>query len=88
MLGLAFPSVSRLNTPSFIQSLADQNQIPAPVFAVRLAEDGSELTLGGTNSNLYSGGFTYTPVDTEVTVPSAEYSLNSYPHYSPSGTSA
>lgn len=69
MLGLAFPSVSRLNTPSFIQSLVDQNQISASVFAVKLVEEGSQVTLGGTNSNLYSGGFTYVPVDTEVTFP-------------------
>ncbi|EKM50163.1 uncharacterized protein PHACADRAFT_201008 [Phanerochaete carnosa HHB-10118-sp] len=65
VLGLAFPSVSRLNTSPFIQSLVDQGQISAPVFAFKFADDGSELTLGGTNNNLYTGGFTYVPVETK-----------------------
>lgn len=70
MFGLAFPSVSRLNTAPFIQSLVDQDQISAAVFAFKFADSGSELTLGGTNNNLYTGGFTYVPVETKVRPPS------------------
>lgn len=65
VLGLAFPSVSRLNAPPLVQSLVDQHQISSPVFAFKFAEDGAELTLGGANSALYTGGVTYVPVETE-----------------------
>ncbi|GJE90286.1 Asp-domain-containing protein [Phanerochaete sordida] len=64
VLGLAFPSVSRLGTPSFLQSLVDQHQIASPIFAFKLADAGAELTLGGANSALYTDKFTYVPVQT------------------------
>ena len=61
LLGMAFPSVSTLGKPSFIQT-AMQQKVISGVFAFFLASSGSELHLGGTNSKYYSGSIEYHPV--------------------------
>lgn len=61
-MGMAYQSISDYNAPPFFQSLVAQKQVSSPVFAFKLATSGSELYLGGTNTNLYSGSITYTPV--------------------------
>lgn len=62
VLGMAFQSISSSNASTFFQSLVSQGQIDEPVFSLKLSSSGSELYLGGANSALYTGDFTYTPV--------------------------
>lgn len=66
VLGMAFGGVSLFETTPLIQALFEQKEVTAPVFAFKLASDGAELSLGGPNSRLYSGSFTYVSVETEV----------------------
>lgn len=65
LLGLGFQSVSKYNATPFFINLISQGIVSNPVFGVRLANEGSELFLGGTNGELYQGDFTYTPVTKE-----------------------
>jgi len=58
---MAFPSISNLGKPTFIQT-AMQQKVISGVFAFFLASTGSELHLGGTNSKYYSGSIEYHPV--------------------------
>lgn len=62
LMGMGFQSISDYNAPPVFQSLVSQGQTSSPVFAFKLAESGSELTIGGLNSALYSGTPVYTPV--------------------------
>ncbi|KAI6009533.1 aspartic peptidase domain-containing protein [Pisolithus orientalis] len=62
LMGMGFKSLSIYGADPVIQTLIDNNVISDPVFAVKLASSGSELRLGGINSDLYSGSLTYTPV--------------------------
>lgn len=66
LLGLGFQSVSKYNATPFFINLISQGIVSNPVFGVRLANEGSELFLGGTNRELYQGDFTYVPVTKEV----------------------
>lgn len=66
LMGMGFQSISAYNATPVFQSLVSQGQTDEPVFSFKLAASGSELYLGGANSALYTGGFTYTPVTTEV----------------------
>ncbi|KAH7904283.1 aspartic peptidase domain-containing protein [Hygrophoropsis aurantiaca] len=61
LMGMAFQSGSAYNATPVFQSLVDQGAISEPVFAFKLAQNGSELYLGGTNPALYEGDFTYAP---------------------------
>ncbi|KAH9054928.1 acid protease [Lactarius vividus] len=60
------PDASRLTTatPVFL-TLAAQGSLPSNTFGVYLANEGSELFLGGTNDRLHHGDFTYVPVTKE-----------------------
>jgi cathepsin D len=62
ILGMAFRSISVYNANPVFQNLAAQGQTTLPSFALKLTAGGSELTLGGLNSNLYAGGVTWVPV--------------------------
>ncbi|KAG2139032.1 aspartic peptidase domain-containing protein [Suillus clintonianus] len=62
LMGMAFKSVSEFGADSVFQTLVSQGAVPEPVFAFKLASSGSELYVGGVNSALYRGPFTYTPV--------------------------
>ncbi|ETW79235.1 aspartic peptidase [Heterobasidion irregulare TC 32-1] len=62
LLGMAFKSLSDYNANPLFQSLAAQGKTTSSVFSFKLASSGSELYLGGKNSNLYTGSITYTPV--------------------------
>jgi cathepsin D len=59
---MGFQSISVYNAPPVFQSLVADGQTDSPVFAMKLAASGSELTLGGLNSDLYTGDVTYVPV--------------------------
>jgi hypothetical protein len=65
VLGLAFPRISHFGAYDFFSTLVDDGVVTEAVFGVKLATFGSELFLGGTNHNLFTGDFVYTPV-TEV----------------------
>ena len=66
LVGLGFQSVSKYNATPFFVNLITQGIVSNPVYGVRMANEGSELFLGGTNRELYEGDFTYVPVTKEV----------------------
>lgn len=65
LMGMGFQSISDYNAPPVFQTLVGAGQTTSSVFAFKLASSGSELTVGGLNSALYSGTPTYTPVTQE-----------------------
>ncbi|KAG0269042.1 hypothetical protein DFQ27_004974 [Actinomortierella ambigua] len=65
LLGLAFESLSTLKASPLVQTLVSQGQLDASVFSLKLASDDSELFLGGTNDELFTGDITYTSVTEE-----------------------
>ncbi|EIN07945.1 acid protease [Punctularia strigosozonata HHB-11173 SS5] len=62
LLGMGFQSISVYSAPPLFQTLVSQRQTSDSVFAFKLAQSGSELTIGGVNNALYTGSFTYVPV--------------------------
>ncbi|KAJ6588105.1 acid protease [Mycena capillaripes] len=63
ILGLAFPAISNLNkNPFFVNANAD-GDVDANQFGFYLASSGSELFLGGTNEDLYTGDIEFNSVD-------------------------
>ncbi|KAI0027401.1 aspartic peptidase domain-containing protein [Vararia minispora EC-137] len=65
IMGLAFPSISRLRegakpvaTPPFLSNLIAQGSLLSPVFGVKLAFPGAEIFLGGVNTALSPGPVT------------------------------
>jgi cathepsin D len=62
---MGFQSISDYNAPPVFQTLVQSGKTTSPVFAFKLADSGSELTIGGLNSNLYTGSVTYIPVTEE-----------------------
>jgi len=65
LMGMGFKSISDYNADPVFQTLVAQGQTSAPEFGFKLADSGSELYLGGTNSALYTGDFTYVDVTQE-----------------------
>ncbi|KAH7884068.1 Asp-domain-containing protein [Phlebopus sp. FC_14] len=65
VMGMAFESISSFGASPVFQNLISEGQVDSPVFAFKLASTGSELFLGGVNSDLYTGDFTYVPVTQE-----------------------
>ena len=63
---MAYQTISQYNSPPVFQNLVSYKQVTSPVFSFKLSTSGSELLLGGANSELYSGSFTYVPVTTKV----------------------
>ncbi|KAH8986114.1 acid protease [Lactarius akahatsu] len=64
ILGMAYESISNYKASPVFQSLVSQGQVSVPVFSFYLSESGSELFIGGTNKDHYTGAFTYMPVTT------------------------
>ncbi|KAG1865394.1 aspartic peptidase domain-containing protein [Suillus subluteus] len=62
LMGMSLRSNSDFYADSVFETLVAQKAVPEPVFAFKLASSGSELRIGGVNSALYEGEFTYTPV--------------------------
>ncbi|THH17843.1 hypothetical protein EW146_g3052 [Bondarzewia mesenterica] len=62
LVGLAFQSISVYNALPLFDTLVAQNEVDATVFGFKLARQGSELFLGGTNKDLYTGEPTYANV--------------------------
>ena len=65
-MGLAFQSISRYQAPPVFQTLISEGVVTEPVFGLKLATSGSELFLGGTNTALYTGEFTWVPLTNVV----------------------
>ncbi|KAI9442983.1 acid protease [Lactarius indigo] len=65
LLGMGFQSLSVYNAAPLFQSLIAQGEVDQQIFSFYLAQQGSELYIGGTNPSHYSGNFTYVPVTTE-----------------------
>ncbi|TBU27158.1 acid protease [Dichomitus squalens] len=59
LLGLGFASISNLGHDPFFFTAVDQGVVDQGVFAFKLASSGSELFIGGTNKDLYSGDIEY-----------------------------
>ncbi|KAI0666019.1 acid protease [Trametes maxima] len=66
LLGLAYPAISNLNQNPFFNTAVKEGAVDEGVFGFKLASSGSELYLGGTNSDLYSGSIEYHDVDTST----------------------
>ena len=66
LLGMGYESISSYGASPVFQTLVSQGQVSTPEFGFYLAESGSELYIGGTNQNHYTGSFTYMPVTTQV----------------------
>ncbi|KAI0287671.1 acid protease [Russula brevipes] len=66
LMGLGFPSVSKFNATPLFQTLISEGAVTSPVFGFKFATSGSELFLGGTNSTLYTGDFTWLPLTDEA----------------------
>ncbi|KAJ3489352.1 hypothetical protein NLI96_g2180 [Meripilus lineatus] len=62
ILGLAYESISSLQASPYFQTAFAQKAVPRNEFAFKLAAQGSELFLGGTNSKLFTGTIEYHPV--------------------------
>ncbi|KAH8997790.1 hypothetical protein EDB86DRAFT_2913148 [Lactarius hatsudake] len=56
---MACESMSNFRASLVFQTLVSQGHVSIPVFSFHLVESGSELYIGGTNQNHYSGPFTY-----------------------------
>jgi hypothetical protein len=65
-MGMAFIKISAFGADGLFQTLVKENQVKDPVFSFKLAENGSELTIGGTDENFFTGNFTNVPVTEEV----------------------
>ena len=65
-MGMAFQSISSYGASPVFQTLVSEGQVTDSVFSFKLSSSGAELYIGGSNSALYTGGFTYTPVTQQV----------------------
>ncbi|KAJ7584093.1 acid protease [Mycena floridula] len=66
ILGLAFPDISNLGENPFFNTANEDGTVDENVFGFYLASSGSELYLGGTDEDLYSGSIEYHDVDTST----------------------
>jgi cathepsin D len=65
-MGLAFQPISKFNASPVFQTLISEGVLTSPIFGFKLATSGSELFLGGTNSNLYTGDFAWVYLTNQV----------------------
>jgi hypothetical protein len=72
-MGMAFPQISVFGSNPFFQNLVAQDGATVPQFSFKLAASGSELFLGGVNSDLFVGDFTILDVTHEVQPSNAVY---------------
>ena len=56
---MGFQSISDYNASPVFQTLVSEGKTTSSVFAFKLSSSGSQLTLGGVNSALYTGAFSY-----------------------------
>ena len=65
-MGMGFQSISDFNAPPVFQTLISEGVVDSQVFSIKFAASGSEIFIGGTNSALYTGDFTWLPLTVEV----------------------
>ena len=66
LVGLSFGSKSSQGVKPLVQTLRDEGKLAEPVFGFKLSDSGSEITIGGTNKDAYTGKVTYLPVTSDV----------------------
>ena len=59
ILGMAFQKISSIGAPPFVNQAKAQGSLRQAVFGMKLAKEGSELYLGGTDASMYSGAVEY-----------------------------
>ncbi|KAI0361663.1 protease [Trametes cingulata] len=59
ILGLGYPALSSMRESPFFVSAMAQGAVKEGVFGMKLAANGSELYLGGTDTSLYTGELEY-----------------------------
>ncbi len=69
LMGMGFQSISVYNASPPVQNLISQQELTEPMFGFKFAPSGSELFIGGVNSNLYTGKFTWVNLTHEVLYP-------------------
>jgi len=69
LMGMAFESISVFHASPPFQTLISEGVVTSPIFGLKLATSGSELSLGGVNDALFTGGFTWVPLSVEVCRP-------------------
>lgn len=62
---MAFPSVSDFQGTPVTNTLISQGILSEAAFSFKLTTSDSQLFMGGADSSLYTGSFTYTPVTVE-----------------------
>ncbi|KAG6373237.1 Asp-domain-containing protein [Boletus reticuloceps] len=62
LMGMAFQSISSYGASPVFQTLVSDGSVSDPVFSFKLSSSGAELYIGGSNSALYAGDFTYSLV--------------------------
>jgi cathepsin D len=65
-MGLAFESISVYGANPPIQTLMSKGALNSPMFGFKLTPSDSELFLGGVNSRLFTGDFTWVSLIQEV----------------------
>jgi cathepsin D len=65
-MGMGFESISVYGASPPVQTLDSQGLLTKPMFGFKFASSGSELFIGGVNSDLYKGEFTWVPVTKAV----------------------
>ncbi|KAG8753205.1 Type I transmembrane sorting receptor [Ceratobasidium sp. 428] len=66
LMGLAFSSISNMGKPTPIENMKSAGIIESATFAFKLASTGSELFIGGTNSALFTGDITFSPLTSKT----------------------
>ncbi|KAJ3806810.1 acid protease [Lentinula aff. lateritia] len=64
ILGMGYSTLSNLGAPTFFETAVKQGVVASPEFSFFLSANGSELYLGGTNSQLYTGDIEFHDVNT------------------------
>jgi len=65
LMGMAFQSIAVFNASPPFQTLVSEGVEREPVFSFKLAASGSELFLGGVNTELFTGKITWVPLTTK-----------------------
>jgi hypothetical protein len=65
---MGYQTISAYNAPPFFQTLVAQGDVAKAQFSFYLADNESELILGGTDPTRYKGDFTYLPVTNQVSL--------------------
>ncbi|KAJ3715899.1 acid protease [Lentinula guzmanii] len=64
ILGMGYSTLSNLGAPTFFETAVKQGVVSSPEFSFFLSPNGSELYIGGTNSQLYTGDIEFHDVNT------------------------